>query len=167
MFLGCNINHQQIQLKALPGTQQNRLEGLLSVDVSNMNNLSHDASQLVASCSYFRFARAVICRRDSQLEAPCVGWEVKSRRVFGPANRVVTEKGCEPTCSREVNMLEASVMVLLEILQEQVFKSLRDQSRECKDCKKFAFPLQSVVVITSQKKRLNVLEGGLLVHPTI
>ena len=51
--------------------------------------------------------------------------------MFGAADRVGAEKGCKPTCSREVNTLGAGVMVLLEILQEQIFKGSGTKHQMC------------------------------------
>lgn len=60
---------QKIQYKAFPGTQQNRLEGLLSIEISDPNHLSWDAGRRGASGAYFQFGQS----SDSLLGSSCVG----------------------------------------------------------------------------------------------
>lgn len=50
-----SINHPENQYKALPETQQNGLKGPLSVDISDLSNLSRGAGWLLASGSWFQF----------------------------------------------------------------------------------------------------------------
>ena len=60
---------QKIQYKALPGTQKNRLEGPLSIDISDIKNLNQDAGWLGASGSHFQICQS----KDSQLEGSHMG----------------------------------------------------------------------------------------------
>lgn len=140
-FLECNINHPENQYKALAGTQQNRLKvGPLSVDISDLNKSQPGC--LLAACLQPLFPvlpRAASYSRGSELNIPRVAWAVRFRMVFGPATRFRAGSG-EPTFSREVNTLEAGVMVLLEILQDQAFQRLRDPSITHEGSKKFRLP---------------------------
>lgn len=93
-----------------------------------MNYLSQDAGQLGAPGTHFQIYQSSDSQLESSPPSPSLGHEGRGVTQEGvwPADGVATEKWWEPTCSREVNTLEARVTVLLEILEERVFKGLRD-----------------------------------------
>lgn len=110
LFWNVNINHPENQYGPFPETQQNRLEGPLSIDICDLSNLSHDTGWLVASSCYFQFCQG------SDWKQRFSAWD--SLRWVGvliqdgvwTCQHIGAGKGCEPTCSREVNTLEAGVI---------------------------------------------------------